>query len=59
MAHVKPTLPEKDCVNCKRPMVWRKSWAKNWDEVKFCSERCRKEAKSQKLQQPRVIQVRK
>ena len=22
-------------------MEWRKSWAKNWDEVKFCSDRCR------------------
>ncbi len=23
-------------------MEWRKSWAKNWDEVKFCSDACRK-----------------
>jgi hypothetical protein len=22
-------------------MTWRKSWAKNWDEVKFCSDACR------------------
>jgi hypothetical protein len=22
-------------------MEWRKSWAKNWDEVKFCSDKCR------------------
>ncbi|WP_396429051.1 DUF2256 domain-containing protein [Limnohabitans sp.] len=22
-------------------MVWRKSWAKNWDSVLYCSERCR------------------
>jgi nucleoid-associated protein YgaU len=22
-------------------MEWRKSWAKNWDEVKYCSDRCR------------------
>jgi len=22
-------------------MEWRKIWAKNWDEVKFCSDRCR------------------
>ncbi|MFN7664242.1 MAG: DUF2256 domain-containing protein [Inhella sp.] len=27
-------------------MTWRKAWAKNWDEVKFCSERCRREAKA-------------
>jgi hypothetical protein len=22
-------------------MEWRKSWAKNWDAVKFCSDKCR------------------
>jgi hypothetical protein len=22
-------------------MEWRKSWAKNWESVKFCSDRCR------------------
>ena len=23
-------------------MTWRKGWAKNWDEVKFCSDACRR-----------------
>ncbi len=23
-------------------MSWRKAWAKNWDEVRYCSEGCRK-----------------
>jgi len=27
-------------------MTWRKSWAKNWDEVKFCSDACRKNVKA-------------
>lgn len=31
----------KICVACGRPMEWRKSWAKNWDAVKYCSDRCR------------------
>jgi hypothetical protein len=22
-------------------MSWRKSWAKNWDQVLYCSDRCR------------------
>jgi hypothetical protein len=22
-------------------MSWRKSWAKNWDSVLYCSDRCR------------------
>ena len=29
------------CVACGRAMEWRKSWAKNWDAVKYCSDRCR------------------
>jgi hypothetical protein len=48
MAHVKPILPEKDCAHCGRVMVWRKAWAKNWEDVKYCSQRCRREAKSNK-----------
>lgn len=23
-------------------MTWRKSWEKNWDDVKYCSDACRK-----------------
>ncbi len=23
-------------------MVWRASWASNWDEVRYCSDRCRR-----------------
>ncbi|MBC7716610.1 MAG: DUF2256 domain-containing protein [Pseudorhodobacter sp.] len=37
----KSKLPSKDCVQCGRPMAWRKSWAKNWADVKYCSDRCR------------------
>jgi hypothetical protein len=32
----------KSCAACGRTMEWRKSWAKNWDAVKFCSDRCRR-----------------
>ncbi len=31
----------KTCLACGRTMEWRKAWAKNWDEVKFCSDGCR------------------
>lgn len=41
----KSDLPEKPCLQCGLPMVWRKSWEKNWDEVKYCSDRCRQAAK--------------
>ena len=39
----KSDLPVKTCQACGRLMVWRKAWAKVWDEVKYCSDRCRKE----------------
>jgi hypothetical protein len=38
----KQSLPSKPCAVCGRPMTWRKKWAKNWDEVKVCSDACRK-----------------
>jgi len=41
----KAALPQKPCATCGRPMVWRKAWARCWDEVKHCSERCRAAAK--------------
>jgi hypothetical protein len=44
----KAGLPSKPCAACGREMTWRKAWAKNWDEVKFCSERCRRGAKGQR-----------
>ncbi len=37
----KAGLPSKPCQVCGRDMVWRKSWAKNWADVKYCSEACR------------------
>jgi hypothetical protein len=37
----KAALPSKLCVACGREMTWRKSWAKNWDAVKYCSDACR------------------
>ncbi|MCO4822502.1 MAG: DUF2256 domain-containing protein [Flavobacteriaceae bacterium] len=38
----KAYLPSKICVVCERPFIWRKKWKKNWADVKYCSERCRK-----------------
>ena len=33
--------PEKVCLQCGRSFEWRKKWEKNWDEIKYCSDRCR------------------
>jgi hypothetical protein len=40
----KQHLPQKICVTCSRPFMWRKKWARDWDHVKFCSDACRKRA---------------
>ncbi len=37
----KQHLPEKLCVSCGRPFAWRKKWERVWNEVKYCSDRCR------------------
>jgi hypothetical protein len=40
----KSDLPQKACQECNRPFAWRKKWEKVWNEVKYCSDRCRREA---------------
>jgi len=35
-------VAEKTCASCGRRIEWRKKWADNWDEVKYCSDACRK-----------------
>ena len=41
----KEILPSKMCLVCNRPFSWRKKWEKVWDEVKYCSEKCKKNKK--------------
>ncbi|WP_405374491.1 MULTISPECIES: DUF3253 domain-containing protein [unclassified Microbacterium] len=37
------TTPDpKTCASCGREMQWRAKWAKNWSEVRFCSDGCRR-----------------
>ena len=42
----KADLPAKTCPVCNRPFTWRKKWERVWDEVKYCSDRCRNDARS-------------
>jgi hypothetical protein len=42
----KGDLPEKTCATCGRPFTWRKKWEKVWDEVRYCSDRCRGERRT-------------
>lgn len=32
----------KNCAVCGRTIEWRKKWARNWAEVRYCSEACRR-----------------
>ncbi len=41
MAHRKPHLPEKVCAACGRSFAWRRKWARDWEQVRYCSEACR------------------
>ena len=34
---------DKVCEGCGRTMQWRAKWARNWNEVKYCSDACRKQ----------------
>ena len=43
----KGDLPAKTCAACGLKFAWRRKWAANWEDVKYCSERCRR-AKSLK-----------
>lgn len=43
--HKKLLLPTKICATCSRPFTWRRKWARSWDEVKYCSEACRRRRK--------------
>ncbi|OYX02441.1 MAG: DUF2256 domain-containing protein [Caulobacter vibrioides] len=37
----KATTPDKICESCGRPFSWRRKWARDWDQVKTCSDRCK------------------
>ncbi|UMY65870.1 MULTISPECIES: DUF2256 domain-containing protein [unclassified Flavobacterium] len=37
----KQDLPTKICVTCGRPFTWRKKWERDWEQVRYCSDRCR------------------
>ncbi|WP_197983493.1 DUF2256 and DUF3253 domain-containing protein [Aeromicrobium sp. CFBP 8757] len=32
----------KTCAACGRTIEWRKKWARDWDDVTYCSQACRR-----------------
>ncbi|QLP98971.1 MAG: DUF2256 domain-containing protein [Burkholderiaceae bacterium] len=45
----KASLPSKPCAVCGRPMSWRRAWAKNWEQVRYCSEPAPGESTARRL----------
>lgn len=35
-------MDSKICEVCGRSFEWRKKWEKDWDQIKYCSDQCRK-----------------
>ncbi|WP_183503869.1 DUF2256 domain-containing protein [Methylobacterium brachythecii] len=46
----KADLPQKICAQCGRPFAWRKKWERVWEEVRYCSDRCRDDARRSKTE---------
>jgi hypothetical protein len=53
----KSELPQKVCLACGRPFAWRRKWARDWDEVRYCSERCRRERRGGSGQRPSGVVI--
>ena len=35
-------LPSRICATCGRSFQWRRKWARDWESVRYCSDRCRR-----------------
>lgn len=42
----RPVVPTKICAVCGRTISWRKKWARDWEQVEYCSDGCRMRSKS-------------
>ncbi|MFN9750197.1 MAG: DUF2256 domain-containing protein [Planctomycetota bacterium] len=36
------SLPTRTCQSCGLAFSWRKKWERDWEQVKYCSDRCRR-----------------
>lgn len=36
------SLPTKDCAVCARVITWRKKWERDWEQIRYCSDACRR-----------------
>jgi hypothetical protein len=42
---------ERICTVCGRSISWRRKWARDWDNINYCSEACRQRGLSQRDRQ--------
>ena len=47
--HKKLKLESKICIVCNKPFNWRKKWEKDWVDIKYCSQRCKRSKNEGKL----------
>ena len=40
-----PAKPPRPCRQCGRTIEWRKKWERDWENVRYCSDACRRAAK--------------
>lgn len=45
----KSDLPTKLCLHCNRPFIWRKKWTNDWEQVLYCSDACKKQKFTPKI----------
>ncbi|MDO7541567.1 MAG: DUF2256 domain-containing protein [Flavobacteriaceae bacterium] len=38
----KNDLPTKICPTCELSFSWRKKWYRDWEQVIYCSKKCKK-----------------
>lgn len=48
-------MESKPCVSCGREITWRKKWARDWENVKYCSEACRRGVSGKDAELERAI----
>jgi len=51
----KQDLPTKICPICSRPFSWRKKWSKDWEQVIYCSDKCKMKKHEAKIYALRLL----
>ncbi|MGH6714318.1 MAG: DUF2256 domain-containing protein [Bradyrhizobium sp.] len=51
---MKENMPQRQCASCGRSFSWRRKWARDWEQVKTCSDRCRGELRRKGKKHPSI-----